>query len=149
MNDAQRTQIDWVRANGQNMSLCKGPQTDHTLFTGQGHYMFACFKEQPKGIHAALSSEDFDNSIDRCLTFWLYLTNGSDIMLTIKQEPITEQNFTIIRPDSNNNYSTGWTYYQIDIPSIKIYNFQYITLVATLLSSSINTEKGLALDDIR
>ena len=66
--------FDWTRRNGGRWSSNTGPNTDHTIGTSAGYYIYIEASPRKKGDNAILYTPTIDRSGPRCeMSFWYHM----------------------------------------------------------------------------
>lgn len=136
--------FDWERAQGSTVTTGTGPQTDHTLNTAYGTYLYIeASAPRVTGDKAWLVSGTFSNGTSQCLSFW-YNMNGNGMgSLHVNVWPFNAGLSQTTVWSKSGNQGPQW--YQDQVPILNP-GVNYRVVFEAVRGSSINSD--VAIDDI-
>ncbi|XP_076075807.1 MAM and LDL-receptor class A domain-containing protein 1-like [Mytilus galloprovincialis] len=130
---------EWIVFSGSTPSKDTGPESDHTLGSSTGHYIYLEASSKDIGTKSNLTSDTVYPNGDACFTFWYYLYGEGMGTLNVYLE--SEEELTTAWSISGNR-NKEWWFTSFDISRSKPYRIMFEGIRG-------NTSKSdIALDDI-
>nr|XP_039270832.1 MAM and LDL-receptor class A domain-containing protein 1-like [Styela clava] len=138
---AEGDDFDWIWNSGSTPSSNTGPSTDHTLGTGEGHYLYVeSTSVSLAGKKAWLSSERYEPTVGSCLSFYYHMYGSATGTLNVilKTETLSITTFS-----DEGNKGNGWNYQEIDIVMTDPYRILFEVIKDVVIDAS-----DIAIDDV-
>ncbi|XP_041460944.1 MAM and LDL-receptor class A domain-containing protein 2-like [Lytechinus variegatus] len=136
-------EFDWLWGSAIS-TQGKGPDVDHTTFTGSGHYIYVDTSKIAPGTTGILQSKDYYHTGPRCVSFYYRMGGSSPGTLSIYRQ---DDGDPFVSPSWTKTGDQGdrWMLAQLEVTPIMSKSYKiYIELTSTGTSK----DSIMAIDDI-
>ncbi|XP_066300036.1 MAM and LDL-receptor class A domain-containing protein 1-like [Branchiostoma lanceolatum] len=116
--DLSNDDFDWLLGQGSTGSQFTGPDSDHTLGTALGYFLFIeTSSPRVNGDVARIVSTRFDGGQDRCFSFWYHMYGTSVGSLRVYVQEIGSQTVESLLWELSGDQTNQWYSGQVGLAS--------------------------------